>query len=766
MKFSDARTVEMLCYQLKEADFYRGLNRARINDLFNGSPPYSAQEVQENDLKINVNDLEATRGGHHARSQYYTAFLKQDRFFSVRTDTGPRHKRTGYNLIVTNAVAKVMKRSLPYFECLRSKFALDVLHGIGPSAWEDREKAFPEPLGIEDVLIPSDTRLTMKNLPFFALYRSYTAPELIRLTTGPRVDPAWNMEVVNACLRWVDEQTANLLGSNWSDIWSPEKTVERLKESGNYAGDRVPTIDTFDFYYWSDTGKKSGWRRRIILDAWNMPDAAGGVVRMSRKTGDLYNDNQKFLFNPGERVYAKKLSELVSFQFADLSAVGPFRYHSVRSYGFLVYAVCHLQNRMRCKFNESIFEALMQYFRVSSEDEAQRALKVEMIDRGFLDPTIKMVPAAERWQVNANLVELGLQENRQLIQEASAAYSQQTNFSRDRTEKTKFQVMAELQTSTALLSAGLVQAYAYQFFEYEEIFRRLLRKNSRDPAARDVRASCLRHGVPEKVLVPEAWELFTDQVMGGGNQSLQLAIAQQLLDMLPQFDPTARDTVFRDVVFAVTQDAAKTKLYCPEGKKTTSNSAHDAQVSIATILDGLVVSPVAGQNGVEIIEVWLGAMSQMVQAILQSGGMPSSPEQVRGLQNLGQHIAQRIVLLAADENEKPRVKRYSDLLSQLMNHVAAFGQRLAEQMQKAQESNGGIDPEVLSKIQADQITAQAKAANTRESHAQKMAQRDLAFEQKLRHEAQQEQLQEAALDLRTAGEIKRSRATEKTSNGE
>lgn len=757
MTFEDARTVEMITYQLKESDYIRGQNRARINDLFNGAPPYTQDEVEENDLKINVNDLEATRGAHHARAQYYSAFLKQDRFFSCRTDSGPRHKRSEYNTIVTAQAAKVMKKSLRYFECLRSKFALDVLHGIGPASWEDREMVFPDPVGVDDVLIPADTLLTMKNLPFFALYRSYTAPELIKLTTGPKVDNAWNMELVDRCVSWVDKEAQSLMGTNWPEVWSPEKIMERKKDTGYYAGDKVPTIDTFDFYYWSDTGRRSGWRRRIILDAWGQPEMTGGQYTIHRKNGEVYNQDMQFLYNPGERVYAEDLNQLVSFQFADLSAVGPFKYHSVRSYGFLMYAVCHLQNRLRCKFNESVFESLMQYFRIAGEDEAQRALKVELINRGFLDPTIKMVPASERWQVNANLVELGLQENRQIIQDASSSYSQQTNFSQDRTQKTKFQVMAELQSSTAMLSSGLLQAYAYQQFEYQEIFRRMLRPNSKDPAAREMRAACLRQGVPEKLLIPEAWELMPEQIMGAGNTSLQLVIAQQLLEMLPQYDPQARDAVFRDINFAITQDAAKVKLYCPENKNTISNSVHDAQVSLGSILNGQVVAPMAGQNSIEIIESWLKSMGTMVQEIMQAGGVPGSPEQLRGLQNLGQHIAQRIVLLAADENEKPRVKQYSDMLGKLMNEVKAFGQRLQEQMQQQSKQGGGIDPKDAAKVQGMLIQAQAKAKNQRESHAQRMAQRDLAFQIDLKHKQQTKQLEDQALDLKTAGEIRRNR---------
>src|SRR5262249_31626919 len=149
----------------------------------------------------------------------------------------------------------------------------------------------------------------------------------------------------------------------------------------------------------------------------------------------------QFLYNPHQKVFASRRQELVGFQFADLSAVAPFRYHSVRSLGFLLYGACTIQNRLPCKFHESVFEALCMYFRVRSLDDAERALKIDMVNRGFIDESVQFIPAAERWQVNAALVELGLRENTQLIQDNSSSYLQPTNYARDRTEKTKFQVM-------------------------------------------------------------------------------------------------------------------------------------------------------------------------------------------------------------------------------------------------------------------------------------------------------------------------------------
>ena len=50
-------------------------------------------------------------------------------------------------------------------------------------------------------------------------------------------------------------------------------------------------------------------------------------------------------------------------QFADGSVVPPFRWHSVRSLGYQLYALCHLLNWLRCRLSDAVFESMMWYFR-------------------------------------------------------------------------------------------------------------------------------------------------------------------------------------------------------------------------------------------------------------------------------------------------------------------------------------------------------------------------------------------------------------------
>jgi hypothetical protein len=774
MKFKDAASVEQIVWALRLGDYPRSLNRARINSLFNGSPPYDPQEQKENNIEISVNFLEGTKLAHDARSQMANAFLKPGQYYTCRTDMGPVHKRQKYGTIVSREVNRIMKKSPIYFETMRAKFAQLVLHGIAPSSWMTRENWCPDAVGIEDVLLPSNTLITMKNLPFFAIFRSYTAEELYRLTHGPKVDPAWQMENVNAALKWAHQEAAQLAGTTWPQVWSPEKWEENAKEnSGMFSSDAVPTIDTYDFYFWSDSGRTSGWNRRIVLDAFGQP-GVGGVV----PDKNIIGGRNQFLYDPGTRKYGSKMSEIINFQFADLSAVAPFRYHSVRSLGFLLYAVCHLQNRLRCKFNEAVFEGLMMYMRVRSMDDAERALKINLISRGIIDETVQFLPAAERWQVNAQLAELGLNQNQQIINQNSSSYVQSQGKTNPDVEKTAFQVRAELNATTALISSALLQAYQYQAFEYTEIFRRFCIKNSRDADVRQFRLNCLKAGVPEKLLVPEAWELEPERVMGSGNKTMEMAIAQQLMEWRPLYDPASQREILRISTLSATDDPGLTKSLVPEEPDKLTDSKQKAMVAMGSLMLGLPVKFGVTDNRVEVTEVLIAEMAMIVGRIQKMGGM-AKPEQLVGLQTVGQTISEQLQIISQDKGNQDRVRKYSDALGQIMNLVKGFAQRLQQQMKAAAEQNGqgAPDPADMAKVKAIEMQAAVKAKNASESHAQRTSQRQIQWEMEQQRQQQQHELDMAeqaqfvqadiaAQDVETAAKIRRERAQSQNEKAE
>jgi hypothetical protein len=144
-------------------------------------------------------------------------------------------------------------------------------------------------------------------------------------------------------------------------------------------------------------------------------------------------------------------------------------------------------------------------------------------------------------------------------------------------------------------------------------------------------------------------------------------------------------------------------------------------------------------------------------------------EDVIGLMGCAKYVGGYMKVLAGNANEKQRVKKLGDVLGKLMNMVKAMAQRQQEAMQKkAQAGNGAMDPKAAAALKGKMMIDQAKAANTRESHAQKTAQRQISFEREEQRKQQQHQLEMArekqrigldaiAKDLQTAGDLRAKR---------
>jgi len=248
----------------------------------------------------------------------------------------------------------------------------------------------------------------------------------------------------------------------------------------------------------------------------------------------------------------------------------------------------------------------------------------------------------------------------------------------------------------------------------------------------------LRAGVPEKVLYNrQAWDIEPERVLGAGNKTLEMMVAQQLMQYRHLFDPSAQRQILRDVTLAITDDAAKTDTLVPE-EPQISNSIHDAQLSVGTLLMG---QPMAFRNNVnhgEYANALVGALEIEVEKVNATGGMTTN-EHIMGLQNLagvtiqGQPLPTNgaqphIEAFAQDPEAKGEVKQLNERLSNAMNEIRAFQQRLQEAQQQ-QNGNGQPDPEAMAKIQTQQMQAASKMENQRQSSAQKLAQRQIAFEQ-------------------------------------
>lgn len=736
MKFKNAESLQTVVEDVRRADVVRGRNRARINTLFNGEQPYTSQEAEENNIGTNVNFLEATNIAHGARAMYDRGFVDLEKFFDVTVDYGPIHKRGDWGQYITTWINRYLRRTPAYRDLQTQKFADVVLHGPGMATWARPDHILPKFAPVCEILFPNRTLRDMSNLSYFQIYREMTAAELTKMATGP-VRKGWNMRLVEQLIREKNNEKMES-GSQGQDWMFPEKLAEDIKaDSGVYTNSSVPKIRTWDVYFLNDDDEPQ-WNRRIVV---------------AEESGDSTMANSEYLFDPGDKSYGTDYKRLFSSNYADGCNVAPFRWHSMRSLGFLLYATAHLANRLRCRVFDAAFRETLTLFRNVGEGDRDRLQLIDLHDYGVIPEGLNMVTAAERNQVNVPLLAAVQGQARQLMAENSAHFSNDIDDGTNRGDKTATQIIAESQASNALVGAMLAHAHAQEVYQDLEICRRLC--TSPHPDAKRFRNTMMSLGIPREMLNVEMWDVARVREIGNGHKVMQMAQADKLMQAYPLFDPQAQRKILRLFTSATVDDPRQADALVPM-EDEVSSTEEKASLAWGSLIDGKPVSLGKFVNRMQYIQVTLKNLALEMNQIDQSNEVPDM-RRIMGLANVIQHTMDIVTTLQDDPGAGSQIKVFSDILAQAMNRV----EKLAADYQKQQQDQGnpGMSAQDQAKIQAMLITAQTKAKVAEASAAQKRDHKEIAFQNDQRRKEAALQADIAAKDAETSSSILRDNLT-------
>jgi hypothetical protein len=733
MKFNLASTVDQLVWQMRLADLPRGENRAILNRLYNGDPPFDEKEAEENQVQVNRNDLAGVNLLSQARRQWDQAFMKPGDLFSVSLDSGAKRKRKEWSHIITKHANRVLKKSRRYMEQSRATGANTILHGIGPVVWGDRRTVVPKAIDVPSLMIPSDTEIDFDNLPYIAFFQELTPAQLYTRAFGSRRDPGWNEPMVKAQLQYVANQVQKQPNAT-AFQYMPERIEELIKQDmGMWSSDCVPTIDYWDFYFREEMDGPVF--RRIILD-WGLSEGEARSYGNSkapppRKSLESLSDKEKagFLYTSGKRKFADDFSEIVHCQFGDCSAVAPFRYHSVRSLGWMLWGVCDLETRLHCKFTEALFEQLMWFFEVASNDSLTRLRRADFFNFGVIPPGVRFLKANDRFTPNMQMVEAGFARYKQIMADNAASFTQEFDKGNSGKEMTATETMARVNAVNALVSGMLNLAYTYEEYKDFECLRRLCIPHNPDRLARSFYKGCLADGVPSEILDANRMTVTRERVLGAGNKTLEMAQVQFLQSLRKNLNPDGQRMVDHIAIESATSDADLAENLAPvEAEKRVSHSTQEAQLATDRLMRGLPFQLPPEAVPEDYVIAWLMDLGMMVKRNVDAGGM-ATPQDIGGYQALAAAIEGTLKIMSGNDEERAKVTQYQSQLAQIMNHVKAFEARLAAAAKARNGAGGnGTDPKDAAKAQAMVIQAQTKAKLNEQSHAQKTAQRQIAFD--------------------------------------
>lgn len=707
-EFGTVEKVQAAIFNCQQIEDRRALDRARINVLFNGGRPYSAEEEAKYQIAVNVNFGQGKKIMMDAKRQTNNATIHQGTLFTCSTDSGPVDKRDEWGQIFTTEIHKPLQQGRSgkqNFFLINNRNAALCMHGIGPMFWPTDFKWMPRFLPLEDLLIPTDTYCDFSNLRYFSVNLYLSPGEFIKMTQGDMVQKGWN---VAACRKILDAQKDNVSEStptSWRD--QPEAMREVFKQNqGYYYSDAIPKIRLRAFYFQQvDDPKK--WYRRIL----------------PRETYTDVNANV-FLYDSDE-VFADDVDHILNVQYGDLSLVSPQKYHSVKGLGVDLYSPVEITNRLQCEFVQSCFEHLKMYFKINNPADRDRLKQIVLQQFGFIPEGLSIVPRNDRHQIDPGMVQLVLAQMRQYMQENSASFVQDTADVSGK-EMTAKEAMIRLNQANMLIGSMLGSLYTQEGFYYEELKRRFLKKDSLDPQVKAFQGRCIARGIPKDMLEPERWHVVPERVLGGGDQSLAEMQANWLYQNRASYGPEAQQKILFITTSTILRDPAKARNLVPQTPTTSTKGSEMAEMLYGTLMDGIECSMRQGIDYEGYVMKLLISNQAVISRIQQTGNMATMQE-VLGLANVVKNASEYIAVIEQDPAKKQLVKQMQDMVGQQLNELKGYMQRLQEQQNESQN-----DPETMAKIQGMILQAQTKAKISEAQAMQKLQHKQAAFDQKQR----------------------------------
>jgi hypothetical protein len=720
-EFGSPQKIFDVCEAMQRIESDRGSDRTKINSLMNGQQPYTKEDEEKFNIQINVNWGEGKRVMADANRQLNNALLHPGILFNCALEEGKVDKRDEWSTVFTNLIHKPLQRGRTgkrHHFLIRSRNATVCMHGIGAILWPNSYSWKGRFVPLEDLLIPTDTYCDFSNLRYFAVNLYLTPGEFADMALGETVDKGWNQQMARDIL---DEQR-NLYTESTSSTWrdQPEAMKQIHDQNKGYLySDKVPTIKLRAFY-WQEVDEPNKWYRHIVL----------------RETiGKVKTD--KFIYDGKDNVFADDIDQILNVQFGDVNLVAPLKYHSVRSLGVDLFAPAETLNRLRCEFVQAVFEHLKMYFRIQDPADRDRLKQVLLQQYGFIPDGLTIVPREQRHQIDPKLVQQAESEVRGLMQENSSAYVKDVNDSREK-EMTAFEANARLNQASVMVNGMLQNMYLQEAFYYQELVRRFLYKESEDAEVKKFREDCLKAGIPEELLVADKWRVTPERVLGGGDRTLAQQEAQWLLQNKNLYDPMAQTKILRLSTATMLNDPAKALMLVPTAPVSATDGTHAAENVFGTLMTGNQVSVRTGVDLIGFIETLIKMVGAVIQRISATDNM-GTPNELVGLVTTIQCVGQHLMVLAGDEKEKPRIKRYGDIIGKAMNFIKSFAQRQAQAKGGAQG-----DPKDAAKAQSIMMTTQAKIQSKQMQDAAKQRLKMIEF-----------QLDQARENMRLLAEIKR-----------
>ena len=704
-RIKDPSSLHQVYNRLRQSDDVNARNRAEVDSMFDGAPPYDDNTLRDAGMssRCNLNFGEAETLLESALAGYIDLVNSVENLISVDVNEPDPQKKGDYERIIAEGFTKMLREwdEFNFKHVLNSTYSIK--HGVSVAYYEDEYDWRWQISKIGDFLMPRRTFASEEMVEVAISPRTMRAHELFSFIKNEQrsEELGWNPKEVKAAI------IANA-GTSETNLTDWERYQEDLKNN-----------DIF-------VSHGAGSEIRVI-HAW--VKEYGGTVSHYISLAD--GSNKKFLYEKRSR-FRRVCDAFVTFTYG----VGTNGYYqSIRGLGYKIFPHIQVSNRMRCQFVDGAMLSTSLLIQPDSEDSLENLAFEYLGPFSVLNSGVNIL--------EKNLPNIGqnaipvLQDMSQQLKERAGAYRASGGGS-DPKERTKFEVQAQLQ-GDARMSTGAMNCF---YEPWNRLLRGSFKRSTRadymvgergGEAVATFRKYCTSRGVPLDVLFNKVREVHAIRSIGAGSEQLRLVAMDEFMGMIGQFDEQGKNNLLRDRVAArIGYDHVD--RYVP--KVQNARPVIDqkiAELENAAMSLGRPIKAESSENHFVHATVHITDIDRIAQAVK---GQQTDPQQAAQYFQLAvPHANEHLQQVAQDASRK---QEYGQLKKTFQN-ASAIAQQTSEKIaaeqarqQEAQAAPGGptpgqADPQVDAKLQAEQ----AKLQMERESHMQKLSLQNAEAKQKL-----------------------------------
>jgi hypothetical protein len=661
-RVGDVDAARSIYLSLKKADEGSSRNRALIDGMFNGAPPFNANDLKEvgQGERTNLDFGEAAALKDQALAGYYDLTNSVDMLARVRTTYGSPEQAAEWSEIIGEEFHRTL-RGWSEFEFNHQRLSdFFVTHGVGVAYFEDELDWRWRVTGLNEFRIPRGTRASEAEIEVATVDREYRSDELYGFIRDPEIAASlgWDVATVKEALKRACAQDTTTSLGDWEKLEVELKNNDILYGTAKSKVVKVVHMWVKEF---------CGCVTHLIFLQEPLPTDVGAM-----KESFLYRKEKRF---------DSPTQCWVTFTYG----VGNGTYHGIRGLGFKIYPHIQVLNRLRCGMVDGAL--LSSSLIVQPSDSSTRALDDLTLTYygpyALFPPGLKIVDKAVP-NLQQNIIPV-INDMAMQMSNNTGAYQTRANTGDSNQARTAYEVKAQLQKEAVLSNASINLFYHPWKRILTEVFRRLTRRdyNAREPGGKEAvefRKRLLKRGVPEEA-IHRVINVEPVRAIGYGSPAMRMAAIDETMSIFGSLDEMGRINLLRDRVAArFGQEVVDRYIPAPQ---TTLRPPLDFKIAVlenATMSTGSPIPVSPGENHFIHASTHLNAVDQLDRAVAEGASNPM--EALSAFQMFLPHLGEHLTQLGSDLVRKDQVA----LMRQRHQQLTASAQRLADELQAMQEN--------------------------------------------------------------------------------